>query len=387
MNNTPSEKDFAYTYIDTQSGLNDVVKRFKKADRIAIDTEADSLHNYLPKVCLIQACCDDEQFIIDPLADIDIKPLLQVLREKPLIFHGGDYDLRMLKDSYGLEIKADIFDTMLAGKILGFERLGLAALVEKFCGIKLSKEGQKSDWSKRPITEKLLIYASNDTRFLFEITDRLEALLKESGRADWHRELCAHLKETAYTEKEAEVEEWRIKGATLFDSSKLRVLKSLWYWREKEAEKINQPVFKIMHNKAMLSLSKNYPITTKNEAASKSFLKKYTKKKSFIDGLHEAISAGLSEAPENWPEKMKRKRRKPVQDSTKYVGQLRDACREYANAENIPVSIFASRQILERVIRENPATEKDLIEKCEMMKWQAELMLPIVKNVFKDGIN
>ena len=126
-----------YLYVDNSEKLKDILDKAKDVESVGIDTEADGLHNYEEKVCLIQLAVGKHLYIVDPLSDIDIDSLLQPLSQKKLIFHGADYDLRMLKNSFGISPQAGIFDTMIAAQLLGFERVGLVDVAKALCGVEL----------------------------------------------------------------------------------------------------------------------------------------------------------------------------------------------------------------------------------------------------------
>src|SRR6185295_18303397 len=179
-----------YIYVRAQPVLEKLEQRMVTATRVAVDTEADSLHNYFEKVCLIQLSIAGEHYLVDPLAGLELGRFLEVLAGKPLIFHAGDYDLRILRASTGFRPDDEIFDTMIAAQLLGIEQIGLAALIERCFAKTIGKEGQKSDWSQRPLSEKQLQYAVNDTRFLESLADRLAAELDGKRRLEWHRESC-----------------------------------------------------------------------------------------------------------------------------------------------------------------------------------------------------
>src|SRR5215510_5789881 len=192
--NTPSD---GYVYVRERSSVQILLQRIGTAERVALDTEADSLHSYFEKVCLVQLSLGGEHYLIDRLAGLDLNGLLQALADKPLILHGGDYDFRMLRASMGFRPRGEVFDTMIAAQLLGFEQIGLAALTERFFAITIGKEGQKSDWSRRPLGQKQLCYAVNDTRFLERLADRLHGELSARGRIDWHTESCRAMVETS----------------------------------------------------------------------------------------------------------------------------------------------------------------------------------------------
>ena len=149
-------------------------------ERIAIDTEADSLHCYFEKVCLIQISGGAEHVLIDPLAEIDLQPLYDLICSRRLVFHGADYDLRLLRRTGKFE-PLDLFDTMIAARLVGKTAFGLAALVKEYFGIELSKASQKANWAIRPLPQEMREYAMNDTRYLLEIADILEADLRRMG--------------------------------------------------------------------------------------------------------------------------------------------------------------------------------------------------------------
>jgi ribonuclease D len=123
-----------------------------------MDTEADSLHAYPEKLCLIQISISGADELLDPLAKMDLKPLLEVFRRHELIVHGADYDLRLLRKSCGF-VPTTIFDTMLAARLLGCREFGLTNLVSKCLGVKLEKGPQKANWARRPLTERMEVYA------------------------------------------------------------------------------------------------------------------------------------------------------------------------------------------------------------------------------------
>ena len=179
MNTQPHK---AYSYIDTDSAMQSLLPCLDDATAIAIDTEADSMHHYYEKVCLIQLTVAGANYIVDPLAGIDLARFLKILAQKPLILHDAGYDLRMMKTSFDFSPKEPVFDTMLAAQLLGFEKFALAALIEHFFNITATKKGQKSDWSRRPLKQFQLDYAVDDTRYLHELADKLNHQLQKLNR-------------------------------------------------------------------------------------------------------------------------------------------------------------------------------------------------------------
>src|SRR5204863_9449256 len=166
--------DHAYTsrVIDAESKLAVFLAGLRSAPCIAVDTEADSLHAYPEKVCLIQISTTAGDDLVDPLARINLHPLLDALSGHELIMHGADYDLRLLEKQHRF-VPSTIFDTMLAGRLLGLQQSSLGNLVEKYLSVKLEKGAQKANWALRPLTERMERYARHDTHYLRPLQERL----------------------------------------------------------------------------------------------------------------------------------------------------------------------------------------------------------------------
>ena len=168
-------------------GLADLIVRLTPLSRIALDTEADSLHSYFEKLCLIQISTEHEDILVDPLAGFSLQPLYEAFVKRQLVLHGADYDLRMLHRG-GQFAATDIFDTMIAARLCGYQELGLAALVVKHFGVKLSKASQKANWALRPLSHQMIEYAINDTKYLLPLAQILESELRRLQRLDWFAE-------------------------------------------------------------------------------------------------------------------------------------------------------------------------------------------------------
>ena len=167
--------------IDSEPKLAVFLPVLRAAPWVAVDTEADSLHAYPEKVCLIQISTDSSDRLVDPLARLDLGPLLDALSGHELIMHGADYDLRLLRKHHEF-VPSSIFDTMLAARLLGLRQFGLGHLVENYLGVKLEKGPQKANWAVRPLTERMERYARNDTHYLKPLADHLKSQLETEGR-------------------------------------------------------------------------------------------------------------------------------------------------------------------------------------------------------------
>ena len=241
--------------IDTEQGLAAFLPLLRAATWVAVDTEADSLHAYPEKVCLIQISTVAGDRLIDPLARLNLDPLLDALSGHELIMHGADYDLRLLRKHHEF-VPGAIFDTMLAARLLGVRRFGLGDLVEHYLSVKLEKGPQKANWALRPLTPRMELYARNDTHYLKPLSDHLKSELQASGRLAWQQESCVQLIADSTRNEPADLDAvWRVKGSHMLERPGLAVLRELWRWREAEAVAANKPPFFVMNHDALVGIA------------------------------------------------------------------------------------------------------------------------------------
>lgn len=365
--------------MDDAQGLARLTQLLRAAPRVGMDTEADSLHHYYEKVCLIQLSFSGTNYIVDPLAGFSLTEFFEVLSQKELIFQGADYDLRILKKSFGFRPEAPIFDTMLAAQLLGYEKIGLAALVERFFGTVMSKAGQKSDWSKRPLPERLLTYASDDTKYLETIAGTLTENLQNLNRTSWHRESCERVVVTSGLPDKSEGKEaWRIKGSSLLSPQELLFVREIWKWRDEEARGRDRPPFYILLNEDLIELA---AWQAKNPGSplhhGPAFLKRLNgENRARLEG---AIRAAKNVPPAEWPLPKERTDWTYERADKEKLDPLLEACKTIAKKLGIEPSILAPRSALMAVAKHQPRSIQEMMEVSGMMHWQAELMMPAIK--------
>jgi len=165
-------------WIDTPKGLNQLITTLTNQKVIAVDTESDSLYSYFEKVCLIQFSTSQTDYLLDPL-NVDIAPLADLFADPSIekIFHAAEYDILSLKRDYNFTF-VNLFDTMLAARILGWKRYGLGSILEEQFEVKLDKRFQRYNWGQRPLSRQALDYARLDTHYLL----RLQNVTKPTPR-------------------------------------------------------------------------------------------------------------------------------------------------------------------------------------------------------------
>ncbi|ACM18784.2 ribonuclease D, putative [Geotalea daltonii FRC-32] len=248
--------------IETQKDLNLLVEQLSRENILAFDLEADSLHHYTEKVCLIQVSNLSQTALIDPLAPVDLSPLAPVLADRGIrkVFHGADYDMRSLYRDFGLEV-CNMFDTMIACQFLGEKEVGLAAALKKRFGVELNKKYQKADWSKRPFSAEMIEYAKMDTALLIRLYLQLEEELRAKGRLEWVEEESELVSCVRAASRDHEPLFIRFKGAAKLKPRALAVLEELLRMRDEKARKKDVPPFRILGNEPLRELAELQPRT------------------------------------------------------------------------------------------------------------------------------
>jgi len=249
-------------WIRTPDDLHALARELSGVGAVAIDTEADSLHHYPGKLCLVQiADARGRGHLVDPLALRDLSPLGPVLADPGTlkVLHAADNDLAYLKRLYGVTV-ASLFDTAVAARFLGATSLGLEGLLTQFLGVTAVKSRQKDDWSRRPLTPEQEAYALDDVLHLIPLRERLLEALHAIGRAQWVEEECAGLAALVVPEKPADPDAYmKLKGARELDARGLAALRELHAARETLALRLDRPPFMIVGNESLVVLAARRP--------------------------------------------------------------------------------------------------------------------------------
>ena len=371
--------------IATDVQLTALLAKIDAAGRVAIDIEADSLHSYREKLCLLQisvptvAGIDDagpdvetgsgtqdqrsrlqHDVIVDPLAHLDLQPLRRALEDREIVLHGGDYDLRMLRR--GLNFTAQrIFDTMIAARLLGVREFSLAALVKRYFGVELPKGSQKADWAKRPLPARMAEYAINDVRYLLSLAEKLEAELDRHQRRDWLRQSCQRAIEQAAVARVRKQDEfWRIRGSGSLQGQPAAVLRALWQWREKEAEMVDRPPFHILQNEKLLDAAVGFA------SGSVPDYKHFSSRRR--QAFREAARIALAAPESDWPVLPRRFGTRPSAETVRRTEELLLLRDKSAEELGLEPSFIAPRHTLEAIATDQARAASLLVP------WQRELL-------------
>lgn len=356
-------------WIDRQRELDEALHRVGAHDQIAVDTEADSLHSYFDKVCLIQISIPGEDLVVDPLHGIRLDTFGAILADPAVtkVFHGGDYDLRIMNRDFGFTVR-NLIDTSVCAQLLGYEAIGLAALLDRHFGVKVNKAHQRADWAMRPLPPDMLEYAAMDTHYLVSLAAKLREELEAMGRWEWAVEEFARMENIRHREvSEEDVEPWRkVKNIGALERRSLAIVRDVFAWRDALARKADRPPFKILGNDALVDIAKEKPDTVRDLARIKSVSRYHTDR--YGRELAAIVKRALEIPESELPEKNDPKpwiRDKPLEARIEKLKRVRD---RHARELKIDGSVLAPRHILSAI-----ATNYSL-DVPAMREWQKRLM-------------
>ena len=361
-------------YLDTAPDTSRFLRSIADVDLLAIDTEGASFHRFVDRIYLLQLSTRDRSAIIDPLP-IGTPQELGVLLESPkvqVVFHDADYDLRLLHQDYGWQVR-NIFDTRVAAQLLGIRAFGLAALLEKYFGVKLDKKHQRADWSMRPLTRDMLDYAAQDTLHLLALRDRLADELKRASRWEWAREEFALLETTRWDADDTNAF-LRMKGARDLNRRELAILRELVSWRDDVARKADRATFRVLGNEPLLEIVRAKPSTREALAAIKGMPRSLLERSAtdLLDAVRRGLALPDAELP-RFPKALRWERDPDFDARASALRTVRDAA---AARLDMDPGVLCSRDRLEAVARRNPQSMDELREIPELRRWQIEELGP-----------
>ena len=346
--------------IGTAAQLEALLPQLAPLDRVAVDTEADSLHCYFEKLCLVQLSFGGDDYVIDPLAGFDLSPLAEALREKEIVLQGADFDLRLLKRAMNFTASR-VFDTVVAARLLGIRAFSLAALVERYFGVILTKGSQKANWAQRPLPRHMEEYAKNDTHYLLPLAEKMEAELKEKGRHEWFQQSCQRALVQSGTERvRDEAESWRISGAGTLSPRAAAILRALWHWRDREAQAADRPAFHILQNHLLLQAAQDFEAGKTPEFRHLSA----RRRREFYEAADQALQLPESE----WPRRLRRKGTRPTQEMERAAEDLRRRRDVIAEQLGLEPSFIAPRATVESIAADEANSSTLLVP------WQRQLL-------------
>jgi ribonuclease D len=356
-------------YLDTPQQVELFLDDISGVREMALDTEGASFHRFIDRIYLLQITTRDRSAVVDPLP-IGAPARLGTILEDPgveVVLHDADYDLRLLHQDYGWHVN-NIFDTRIAAQLLGIKSFGLAALLEQFFDVKLDKKHQRADWSLRPLTQGMLDYAAQDTRYLLDLRDELRSCLEKLGRLEWAREEFDRLEGTKWEPDDGSQAFLRIKGARDLTRRDLALLRELVPWRDSVARDLDRATFRVMGNEVLLDIARTAPRSAQQLAGLKGM------PRGILDrggtAILSAVQRGLEIAEEHLPRFPRAAKWDREDDFEERVSKLKTVRDSAATRLLLDPGVLCSRERLEAIVRKRPERVKDLEDVSGLRRWQ-----------------
>ncbi|MCB1506210.1 MAG: ribonuclease D [Hyphomicrobiaceae bacterium] len=230
-------------------------------DFVTVDTEFLREQTFWPKLCLVQLAAPGIEAIVDPLAaGLKLDPLWELMADPNIVkvFHAARQDIEIVWIQAG-RIPAPLFDTQVAAMVCGFgDSVSYGNLVKKITGKDIDKSSRFTDWSRRPLSEKQLVYALGDVTYLRQVYQTLKAQLDTTGRHGWLDEEMAVLTTPSTYETQPE-DSWKRLKLRVKNRKALSVLMELAAWRERLAQGQDVPRQRIMKDEALYDIANQAP--------------------------------------------------------------------------------------------------------------------------------
>lgn len=360
--------------IGDSRGLAELVAHLRTQPAVAVDTEADSFFSYREKVCLVQVSTRERDWLIDPLAGLDLAPLGELLADPAVckVFHDGEYDVLLLKRAHGLRFR-NLFDTRVAAAALGSANPGLASVLREHFGLELDKSMQRSNWGQRPLDPKQVLYAQLDTHFLLPLMDAQRSALERAQRLEIVDAECGRLERLEPPDNGFDPDEWvRIKGARTLDPRQRRALRELFVTRDELARQADVPPFRTLPNPTLLEVARALPRTLAELARVPGLAPSQARRHG--SALLEALERARSLDPlQRFPQLGARDGTAGLDEAAVELYERLKAWRRGAAADlGIDASLVLNRHVLVDLVRARPASLEDLAAIPELAAWQRD---------------
>lgn len=363
-------------WVRTPEALASLVRSLDGSRALALDSESDSLHHHFEKVCLVQLASDrGEAWLLDSLVLRDLGALAPLVADPGVlkVFHGADYDVTTMKRDFGF-VFASLFDTMIAARFLGLPEIGLQSLARNELGVALSKDSQKDDWSRRPLTPTQEEYALADVRHLLVLQSRLEARLRELGRLEWVREECEAVAALPAARRESDPQAYlRIKGAGRLKPRAVAALRELAAWREARAAATDVPAFKVLVNEVLLTLAENGPRTREELASVRGVLPRLERE---ADALLAALRRARELPERDLPVFPRTSRPVVLEEVRRRVEALKAWRLETASTLRLDIAVVLPQRLIDKIAEAAPRDLEGLRAVDGLRRWRVEQFGP-----------
>lgn len=339
---------------------------------VAVDTEADSLYSYFDKVCLIQFSSPAADYLVDPLEVQDLSALAPFFANPAVekIFHAAEYDILCLKRDHHF-VFVNLFDTMVAARILGWKSVGLANILQERFGVTLNKKFQRADWGHRPLSDEQLDYAREDTHYLLALRDVQLAELERLHRLEEAREEFERLTRVEPNPRQFDPDGYaKIKGARDLSPAALGILRELYRVRDAEARKEDRPPFKILGDTALIALSQHAPASPRDLEQARGISEFHLRRMSTT--ILAAVSRGRAQPQHSLPKPNPRRSVFLDNADRARLDRLKEWRKKRAAARGVETDVIVSNDVLVAIARAQPRTVEDIAQTSGLGAWKLQ---------------
>ncbi len=365
--------------VDSPADLALMCGRLMAAPAVALDTESNSLYAYTERVCLLQCSIPGQDYLVDTLALADL-PLGELFAHPGIVkvFHAAEYDVMVLRRDYGFDF-VNVFDTMIASRIVGWPQYGLGVLLEKHFGVITDKRMQRTDWGKRPLSSDQLCYAQLDTHFLLPLRDMLWAEIQAQHRAEEARAAFERVATSCWNGKGFDPDGfWQVKGAYDLDERSLSVLRALYAYRDQCARALDRPPFKVWNDDVLLQLSQQPPQSWSELDHIKGFPRHLPNR--YRSQLIDIVRRAVNEPP---PPRPPYNHRRPDHDIENRYESLRQWRKQHCASRGVEPDVIMSNHALRQLAQHNPTSMAQLDTISTLGEWERKTYGPEIVAVLR----
>lgn len=357
-------------WISTPGALRRLVADLAGRPILAVDTESNGLHAYQEQVCLIQISTGEADYLIDPLALSDLSPLEPIFADPGVekVFHAAEYDILCLKRDFGFRF-AGLFDTMVAGRILGRTEIGLGSMLAVEFGVALNKRYQRANWGRRPLPAAMLTYARLDSHYLIALRDLLSAELQARGLTDLAHEDFQRLAQIPAAPLDAAPPNpwWKLAGSQELTPQQAGILHELSLFRDRQARYSNQPPFRILSNENLLDLALCASVDLDLEGLCALNVLPDSLVERYGEGILEAVRRGAGVRPPQPPVHVR-----PSHAVLHRMQMLQQWRKDTGRRLGVESDVILPRDVLNEIAQHNPFTPQELAEVMPDLPWRRE---------------
>lgn len=335
--------------ITTTKELQSVCDRLASEKFVTVDTEFMRETTYWPLLCLIQLAGETEEVIVDPLSEeLSLDPFMRLMTNTAVIkvFHAARQDVEIIHHLGGV-VPEPMFDTQVAAMVCGFgDSIGYENIVRQLAGRSIDKSSRFTDWSRRPLSDKQLVYALSDVTHLRPVYRKLRKSLNSSNRENWLTEEMAILTSpSTYAAEPADA--WRRLKFKARNKQTLAVFMSVAAWREREAQERDVPRNRVLKEDALAELAVQSPDSVEGLARLRALPRGFAQSKQ-AKSLLQAIADGRNMDPANVPS-VKHNNKPPVPAPASVVDLLKVTLKYVSESHGVASKLIANVADLEAI--------------------------------------